>query len=342
MFLQQDSIVSEHTVSAGVADTVLHKTARPQTPYQVLRMLPKDATPAQQDSAIQAWFKPGKIHYSDRPDTLHLPGHDAGRSLKDVSLPQYYRESFFANDSLLHPELTGGRPGIAGDPVPYTVRGDDAIACMLLFCFVLAVTAFAYSRQAILHQLKDFFYIPRTDKTSSSASSEKFPFHIFLSIQTCLLLAITYYFYITHYVADTFVLDAPYELIGIFFGVFIAYFIFKIIIYKVVNLIFFRSKKSKQWTWTLTFITALEGIALFPAVILQVYFNLPMQNVVYYFIFVLILTKILTIYKCRVIFFRQISDFLQIILYLCALEIIPLLSLAGILVLITDQLKVNF
>ena len=75
---------------------------------------------------------------------------------------------------------------------------------------------------------------------------------------------------------------------------------------------------------------------------LQVYFNLPMQNVVYYFIFILVLTKILTFYKCWVIFFRQISVYLQIILYLCALEIIPLLSLVGILVLITDRLKVNF
>ena len=342
MLIQQDSIASEQVVSAAVADTAVHRSARPQTPYQVLKMLPKDATPAQQDSAIQAWFKPGEIHYSERPDTLHLPGHDAGRSLKDVSLPQYYRESFFANDSLLHPELPAGRPGMAGDPVPYTVRSDDAINSILLFCFVLAALAFSYSRQAILHQLKDFFYIPRSDKTSSDETNGKFPFQIFLSLQTCLLLAITYYFYITHYVADTFVLDAPYELIGIFFGVFVAYSAFKILLYKAINLIFFRSKKSKQWTWTFTFITALEGIALFPAVILQVYFNLPMQNVVYYFIFVLILTKILTFYKCWIIFFRQISDFLQIILYLCALEIIPLLSLGGILVLITDQLKVNF
>ena len=46
------------------ADTTVHRPARPQTPYQVLRMLPRDATPAQQDSAIQAWFQPGEIHYS--------------------------------------------------------------------------------------------------------------------------------------------------------------------------------------------------------------------------------------------------------------------------------------
>jgi hypothetical protein len=57
---------------------------------------------------------------------------------------------------------------------------------------------------------------------------------------------------------------------------------------------------------------------------------------------VLILTKILTISQSWFIFFRQISFFLQIILYLCALEIIPLLSLGGILVLVTDLLKVNY
>lgn len=314
MLTQQDSIISEQVVSADVTDSVGEQTVSAGVADTVLLC----------------------------PDTVHLSEPEAECSLEDFSLPQLNRESFFANDSLLHPELTGGRPGIAGDPVPYTVRSDDAIACMLLFCFILAVTAFAHSRQAILQQLRDFFYIPRTDKTSSNESGNSLLFHLFLSIQTCLLLAITYYFYITNYVSDTFVLDAPYELTSIFFGVFVAYFASKIVIYKLMNLIFFRSKKSRQWTWTFTFITALEGIALFPAVILQVYFNLPMQNVVYYFIFILILTKILTFYKCWVIFFRQIGVFLQIILYLCALEIVPLLSLGGVLVLITDQLKVNF
>ena len=85
------------------------------------------------------------------------PGEAASRV--EVNLPQYYRESFFAKDSLLHPELTGGRFGIAGDPVPYTVRNDNAITCMLIFCFVMALVSFAHSRQYILRQLKVFFYI---------------------------------------------------------------------------------------------------------------------------------------------------------------------------------------
>jgi hypothetical protein len=340
MLLAQDTIASQQFDIGIQTDSAAHIPARPQTPYQVLRMLPKDATPAQQDSAIQAWFQPGEIHYSSRPDTLHLPGHDAGRSLKDVNLPQYYRESFFTQDTLLHPELSGGRMGMAGDPIPYLVRNDDAITGMLLFCFVMALTAFAHSRHFILRQLKDFFYVPRAESPNSEDPSNRF--QMFLCLQTCLLLAITSYFYVDHYITNTFVLDSPYEFICIFFGAFVGYFLVKNAVYWMVNSVFFDGKKSKHWIWTLTFITALEGVALYPIVILQVYFSLPMQNVVYCLVFILILTKILTFYKCWAIFFRQISFFLQIFLYFCALEIVPLLALVSILVLITDVLKVNF
>jgi len=259
--------------------------------------------------------------------------------MKDGSLPLYYQETYFSNDTMLHPEIKGGQLGVAGDPVPYTVGNDDVITGVLLFCFVLAIVSFAHSRQYILQQLKNFFYIPRSDSNRVDLSNK---FQLFLNLQTCLLLAIISFLYVTDYVADTFILDFPYQLIIIFFGVFLAYFVGRAFLYKFINTVFFSSKKSKHWTWTQTFITALEGIALFPAVMLLVYFDLPMRNVVYYLIFVLLLTKILTFYKCWVIFFRQMSVFLQIILYLCALEIIPLLSLVGVLVLITDRVKVIF
>ena len=342
MLQSPDSIASQQTVTGIKADSTVQKSARPQTPYQVLRMLPKSATPEQQDSAIQAWFQPGEIHYSGRPDTLHLPGHDAGRNLKEVELPIYYQESFFSKDSLLHPELTGGQQGIAGDPVPYTVRGDDAITGMLLICFVTMLVVFSRSRHFIINQLKNMFFVPRAERAFNDQVSSRVYFQLFLNLLTSLLLAITYYFYLTRYIADTFIYDEPYQLVGIFFGVFVVYFLVKAILYKMVNSIFFESKKSSQWTWELSSITALEGIVLFPAVVLQVYFGLSLQSVAYYFIFILLLTKILTFFKLWAIFFRQTGYFLQIILYLCALEIIPLLSLIGVLSMIADVLKVNF
>jgi hypothetical protein len=73
--LLQDSIHTEAIPAPELPDLTEHISSKPMTPYQVLRLLPKDATPAQQDSAIQAWFQPGEVHYSNQPDTLHLPGH---------------------------------------------------------------------------------------------------------------------------------------------------------------------------------------------------------------------------------------------------------------------------
>jgi hypothetical protein len=57
---------------------------------------------------------------------------------------------------------------------------------------------------------------------------------------------------------------------------------------------------------------------------------------------VLIIVKIMTFYKCYIIFFRQNVVSLQIILYLCALEIVPLLALWKILDFTANSLKINF
>ena len=316
-------------------------SARPLTPYQVLRMLPRDATPEQQDSAIQAWFQPGEIHYSSRPDTLHLPGHGPARDLKDVDLPQYYSQNFFSGDSLFHPEIVGGRLGVAGDPIPYTIRGDNMFTALLLLCMMVFVVSIAHSRYFIVRQLKDFFFIPRDDNQMTETSGE-FRFQIFLVLLGCLLLSISSYLYVTTYVADTFVLDNDFQLIGMFFGGFVAYFTLKWLLYLSVNQVFFDGKKNLQFIKTALFITATEGVLLFPAVLLQVYFDLSIENVTYYYVLLLLLTKILTFYKSWIIFFRQNGVFLQTFLYFCALEIVPLLGFAGALLMVVDLLKINF
>ena len=125
---------------------------------------------------IRAHVKPCEItHWSGMPDTLHLPGHKAGKSFRDVSLPQYYRESFFSKDSLFHPELRGGRLGVAGDPVPYTVAGDNFITSLLLLCFVLACIAFSKSKHFVFRQAKAFFRVQREGTTVITETSSEVP-----------------------------------------------------------------------------------------------------------------------------------------------------------------------
>ena len=188
---------------------------------------------------------------------------------------------------------------------------------------------------------KNIFYIPKTEYSITETSTE-IKAQFFFLLQTCLLLALLYFFYTRTYTASTFVLSDEYMLVAIMGGVFIGYFFMKYLIYAYVNLVFFDAKRNGQFFRTLLALHSFEGILLFPIVALLTFFDIPAQTVAYYTLFVVILVKILTFYKSFVIFFRQNGLYLQIILYFCALEIIPLFALWSGLAVIANALKINF
>lgn len=90
------------------------------------------------------------------------------------------------------------------------------------------------------------------------------------------------------------------------------------------------------------FLFSCEGVLLFPVVMLLTYFNLSLDAAIIYALIVVGLVKILSFYKSYIIFFRGNGSFLQIFLYFCALEVVPLFALSGGLVLISHYLKINF
>ena len=339
--LTKDSILTSTPATDLVADTVVRHPAKPQTPYQVLQLLPKDATPEQQDSAIQSWFQPGEIHYSEQPDTLHLPGHDKGHNPREIRIPDYNKEQFLADDTLYHPELAHEPFGMAGDPVPYNISNDNIISSFLLGCFILSLLAFAISKNFVVQQIKDFFHIPRRDDIKTATSGEVIAL-LFFALQNCLMLAMAYFFYVKTYVADTFIFAEEYLFIGLIFLILFVYTFLKYPLYTLVNYTFFNGKNNGQWTHTMLILSAIEGALLFPAILFQSYFDSSPQYIIFYAVFVLVLVKILTFYKCYVIFFRKNGLFLQIILYFCTLEIIPLLALWGGLGIITNALTINY
>ena len=334
-----DSIQQQYTAVGG--DSVV-ATYRQLTPAQVLKWLPRDATPAQQDSIIQAHFKPGEIHWSDRPDTLHLPGHDRGHNMLDVDIPQYYREGFFSKDTLFHPELQGGRNGIAGDPVPYTVHADNLMTGLLLLCFIMIVVAFSSVKDFLLHQFKSFFYFSRDVSSEISETAVEFRFQFFLVMLASLLISLLFYFYTLYYIGETYILRSPYYLILIYWGIIMGYYLLKAMLYTIVNLVLFDSKRNKQWMRSFLFISSVEGILMFPIMMINGYFDISVASASVYVLVVLTIIKILTFYKCFIIFFSRNVVKLQIILYFCALEIVPLLFVWSILNATANMLKINF
>ena len=79
------------------SQTFIRATVRKKDfhPADIIESLPEDATPAQQDSAVQANLPERMQVRSTRPDTLNLPGWDIPSG--DVSfstLPSFQDEGF--------------------------------------------------------------------------------------------------------------------------------------------------------------------------------------------------------------------------------------------------------
>ena len=259
----------------------------------------------------------------------------------DVSLPIYYKETYFSKDSLLHPELRGGRQGVAGDPIPYTIAGDNLITGLLLLCIIITLTAIRYSYQYFFRQAKRFFYVVHENTSEISETRGEFYMQLFLVGQASLLFSMMFMLLTREKDNYTFTVEY-YEMIGIYALIFLGYFFLKFILYQIVDLTFFDGKKNKQWKHSFLLLISLESILLIPLVLFAAFFNLTVHTGIIYTFSLLVLIKLLTLYKTFIIFFKQTSVFLQIILYFCALEIVPLSLLWSGLELTNSLLKINF
>ena len=230
--------------------------------------------------------------------------------------------------------------GEPGTPQPYSVRGDDMVTLLLLLCFVFFAVSLARSGQFILHQAKDFFLVHHEEDDGDLPTY--MPFHVFMLMADCLLLGIFSYIIAAEYQDIQFLIESQSLVVIILCALFGLYFLVKWLLYSLVNSVFFGSNKKLQWDYAFLLLTAVETVTLFPLVLLIVYFDLSATIALFFFVFVILMNKILTFYKSWSIFFRQNNRSLQIFLYFCALELTPLLVFGGVWLSIVNVLKVNF
>lgn len=229
---------------------------------------------------------------------------------------------------------------MAGIPIPYTMRADNIITLILLLCFIISVVSMANSWSFVVRQAKALAREPKEGTTVVSETGAEVRFQLYLVVQTALLFAIIIYYYAIEAQGDK-MLSPAYEFVGACFLLIFLMTGMRALFYTGVNNLFFDAKRNMQFLRSLLFVTAMEGVAMYPAVLLLVYFDIDSQGIVFYIGFVLVLVKMITIYKCWTIFFGRRGDFLQIFLYFCTLEIVPLSILAGLLALTGNYLTVN-
>ena len=112
-------------------------------------------------------------------------------------------------------------------------------------------------------------------------------------------------------------------LLGIYVGFCLVYFLLKWLLYMFLGWTFFDKNRTNMWLESYSSLIYYVGFALFPFVLFLVYFDLSFINLIIIGSIILIFTKILMFYKWIKLFFHQFGDLFLLILYFCALEIVP-------------------
>ena len=307
---------------------------------KIIQQLPADATPAQQDSAVQAHLPERQKFRSTCPDTLNIPGWNVKKWKADLTqLPSCYEDTMFGDSVYYHPELPYRSRGIVAEPEPYLLRNDDWITAILLFCFFVMLNIFSKSRKYIVQQFSDFFFM-HTEKSSffdEEAGREKRE-ALFLLFQTSLLVGLFFFDFTQESYDMSMWAVSSHLLLGSYVVVCLCFFGLKHILYQFVNWIFFDKQQRRMWAKAYYFLLSAEGVLFFPLAMLTVYFNLSLENTALVFLFLLFGVKILLLYKYYTIFFSKIYGLLHLIVYFCGLEMLPLCGLWQALIYTNDIL----
>ena len=232
--------------------------------------------------------------------------------------------------------------GFEGTPISYSPRTDDAIALTLLACFFLSSIALARGKKFLSQQVKDFVLHRERTSIFDSSTAADVRYLLVLVLQTCVLSGITF----LNYFHDTCpaLMDhvSSLLLLGIYVGFCLAYFLLKWLLYMFLGWTFFEKNKTNIWLESYSALIYYVGFALFPFVLFLVYFDLSLTNLVIIGSIILIFTKILMFYKWIKLFFHQFSGLFLLILYFCALEIVPCLLLYQGMIQMNNILLIKF
>ena len=227
-------------------------------------------------------------------------------------------------------------------PIPYTPQMDDGIAIILLCCFFLSAFVLAKAKKFLWQQGRNF--IMHKDRTSifSSSTATDVNYLLLLILQTSVLAGICFFNYFDN--ANPVLVQQihPYLLLSIYTGACLVYIVLKWLVYSFLGWVFFNRGVSAMWLESYFTIIYYLGFALFPFVLFLVYFDLNINIMLIAGLGLIIFAKILIFYKWLKFFFSNIYGLMLLILYFCALEIIPCFIYYQVLVKINSLLLLKF
>lgn len=232
--------------------------------------------------------------------------------------------------------------GMSGEAMPYRLRSDGMVTSILFLCFILVSFVLARGKKHLEQQLKNFSSLKDRANLFDDTTASDVRYTLVLVLHACILSGFCIYDYFSDHDLALFRIVPHYLLLSIFIGCIVCFLLLKWLAYNFINWIFFYKTQRIIWVESYANVVIWTGFLLSPIVLLIVYFDLSSQFSFYIIGIVIIIAKILLLYKCINNFFNRIHGFFHLILYFCALEILPDLALWKGIVLANYILVFNF
>ena len=228
-----------------------------------------------------------------------------------------------------------------GIPLPYSPRTDDVITTLLLCCFFVSAYVLSRNRKFLFQLMNDFLlHRERTSIFTVSTASDMRSL-LLLILQACVLAGMCIFSYSNNSQPEIVRHIHPSVLMGIYTGVCLSYLFLKWVLYSFLGWIFFDETKTSLWMESYFALLYYLGFALFPFVLFIVYFELSLHFILIIGLILGVFIKILMLYKWIKLFCHDLHGYLLLIVYFCALEIMPCFALCQGVLQLNDYLTIK-
>lgn len=220
---------------------------------------------------------------------------------------------------------TGHAEGLAPEPLHPSFGHLDSIGVLVVVTMLLACLGAGAIRRALRSYRTALWSVRRRHNAFDDTHTAPFLASIILAVVTIVFGGLALYCAVPESVSPTFA--------GALCGIVVAggYYIFQYCAYSIVGYAFGTPSSRSMWLAGFTATMAYTGLALVVPVLLLLFVPQWHQALLWVCGGLFLAGKVIFIGKGFRIFYHQMGSLLYFILYLCALEIIPVLALYAVL-----------
>ena len=218
---------------------------------------------------------------------------------------------------------------VQATPVPQPYYADNLLVCGILACTFILAIVLSDRKHYLFRLLKDFF-LPRENTIEGIRTTNIVYLRIFMYSITFASTSLSLALYAIGKSFETISHGMLWAIIG---AMVLLFYLLKLLLFAATNRIFFDSITTKTWEQGYACWTILSGIPLYLLAVVAIFFNLSSQSILLLLIACFAILEMCLLYKAFHIFSAKKYGILQIFIYLCTLELMPLLVAGKALVL---------